>query len=189
MQVESRQQWRQWLLEQAEHHDGCWVVTWRKGSGRPVVDYGDLVEEALCVGWVDSRSRRLDELRTALLMTPRRRGSGWSRPNKERIARLEEAGLMRTAGAAVVAQASSDGSWELLDAVEALHEPAELAAGLDAEPVARAAWDAFPRSAKRGILEWIAQARTPATRERRIATTVDSARRGERANQGRPKSP
>ncbi len=185
--VSSRQEWRDWLQTHADHEDGCWVVTWRKGSGQPVVGYDDLVEEALCVGWVDSRPRKVDEQRTALLMTPRGPGSGWSRPNKERVARLEAAGLMRPSGASVVARARADGSWALLDAVEALQEPPELAAALDAVPAARTAWDGFPRSAKRGILEWIAQARTTPTRDRRVQDTVEHAARGERANQWRPK--
>ena len=187
VQVASRQQWRDWLRDNAPDTDGCWVITWRKGSGQPIVGYNDLVEEALCVGWVDSRPRKVDEHRTALLMTPRKSGSGWSRPNKQRIARLESAGLMRPSGQAVVAAARADGSWELLDAVEDLQEPPELSAALDAEQAARAAWDGFPRSAKRGILEWIAQARTTPTRNKRIRETVEQAARGERANQWRPK--
>lgn len=187
VQVASRQQWRDWLRDNAPDTAGCWVVTWRKGNGQPVVSYDELVEEALCVGWVDSRPRKVDEHRTALLMTPRKSGSGWSRPNKERIARLTSAGLMRPSGQAVVDAARADGSWELLDAVEDLHEPRELSAALDAEPAARAAWDGFPRSAKRGILEWIAQAKMPTTRDKRIRETAEHAARGERANQWRPK--
>ena len=185
----SRRQWGDWLAAHADTSPGCWAVTWRKGSGQPMVPYDDLVEEALRVGWVDSRPRKVDEARTALLFTPRKPGSGWSRPNKERIARLEAAGLMRPAGAAVVASARADGSWEKLDAVEDLLEPAALTAALDADPAARAAWDGFPRSARRGILEWIVQAKRPETQAARIAVTAAAAARGERANQWRPKAP
>lgn len=184
--VESVPGWRGWLVEHAATSPGCWAVTWRKGSGRPVVAYGDLVEQALCVGWVDSRPRKVDAERTALLFTPRKAGSGWSRPNKERVARLREAGLLLPAGEAVIAAAVADGSWTKLDEVEDLVEPPSLAQALDAEPAARAHWDAFPRSAKRGILEWIVQAKREQTRAERIARTVAAARTGERANQWRP---
>ena len=187
--VESRAQWRGWLAEHAAGSPGCWAVTWRRGSGRPVVAYEDLVEEALCVGWVDSTARRVDEQRSALRSTPRKRGSGWARTNKERFARLEAAGLMRPAGQAVVAAARADGSWTLLDDVEALREPPDLGAELDARPVARAAWDAFPPSARRALLAWIVQAKRPETRARRIAETADRATAGERANQWRPAPP
>jgi uncharacterized protein YdeI (YjbR/CyaY-like superfamily) len=187
--VASRAQWRDWLVANAATSGGCWAVTWRRGRGRAVVTYDDLVEEALCVGWVDSRGRKVDEDRTALLFTPRRPGSGWSRPNKERIARLEAAGLLLPAGVAVVEAARADGSWTLLDAVEALEEPPDLAAALDALPAARAAWAGFPRSAKRSILEWIVLAKRPATRAKRIAETAELAAQGLRANQPRPPGP
>jgi uncharacterized protein YdeI (YjbR/CyaY-like superfamily) len=180
-----RAEWRTWLAENHATSPGVWLVTWRRASGRTPLAYEDAVEEALCVGWVDSLGRAVDAERTSLLYTPRKRGSGWSRPNKQRVARLEEAGLMRPAGRAVVEAAIADGSWTMLDDVEDLVEPPELRALLDADPAARAHWDAFPRSAKRGLLEWIVQARRPETRARRIAETAEAASRGERANEWR----
>jgi len=185
VQVESRDQWRAWLTESHSRSPGVWVVTWKKGRG-PYVPYDALVEEALCFGWVDSQSRRLDDDRSQLLHTPRKPRSGWSRPNKERIERLSAAGLMMPAGLAVVQAAKDSGTWTALDDVENLVEPPELGVALDADPAARASWDAFPRSAKRGILEWISTARTDATRVRRVATTVAEAKEGRRANQWRP---
>lgn len=188
--VESRDGWRGWLEAHHTASRGVWAVTWKRRSGGPHVPYGDLVEEALCFGWVDSLGRALDERRSQLLMTPRKRGSGWSRPNKERIERLAAAGLMAPAGAAVVAAAQADGSWSLLDDVEALIEPDELREALDESPDARRHWDAFPRSAKRAILEWIVQAKRAETRSRRIRETADLAAHNERANQWRgPRRP
>jgi uncharacterized protein YdeI (YjbR/CyaY-like superfamily) len=181
----TRAQWRAWL---AAHHlepDGIWLISWKKATGKPAVSYGDAVEEALCVGWVDSKPASLDDDRGLLWFSPRRPRSGWSRPNKERVERLVAAGLMEPAGLAVVAAARADGSWSMLDDVEDLLEPDDLARALDAEPRARAAWDGFPRSARRGILEWIVQAKRAETRAARVATTVSEAREGRRANQWR----
>lgn len=185
--VESIAAWRSWLVEHSPSSAGCWAVTWRKDSGRLVVPYAALVEQALCVGWVDSRPRKVDAERTALLFTPRKAGSGWSRPNKERVVRLRRDGLMLPAGEAVVTAAVADGSWTKLDLVEDLVEPPDLVRALDADPAARTNWDAFPRSAKRGILEWIVQAKREQTRSGRIEQTVAAARVGERANQWSPK--
>lgn len=184
---ETRGQWRAWL---AAHHAtarGVWHVSWKAATGRPRVAYEQAVEEALCFGWVDSLARRVDDERFRLLYTPRTRGSGWSRPNKERVARLLAAGLMEPAGLAVVEAAKADGSWSLLDDVENLVEPDDLRAALDADPAARTNWDAFPRSAKRGILEWIRQAKRPETRARRVAETATLAARNERTNEWRPR--
>ncbi len=116
---------------------------------------------------------------------PRKPGTGWSKINKARIARAKAAGLMTQAGTAKVEQAIQDGSWQKLDAVEALIVPDDLARALAAEVQAAENFDAFPRSAKRAILEWIGNARTPTTREKRILETAQLAAKNIRANQWR----
>jgi uncharacterized protein YdeI (YjbR/CyaY-like superfamily) len=181
--LERREDWRVWL---AEHHataDGVWLVSWRKVTGRPAVGYDAAVEEALCFGWIDSLARKLDEERGMQLFTPRRPGSRWSRSNKERVARLEAAGLIAPAGAAVIEAARADGSWTALDDVENLVIPSDLAAALAARPGAAEHWEAFPRSVKRSILMWILDARRPATRARRVEETAVAAAEGRRAHE------
>lgn len=185
VEVTSRAQWRDWLAEHHRSAPGIWLVTHKKAQGDAHVPYADVVEEALCFGWVDSKGRLLDARRSMLLMTPRKRGSGWSRPNKERVARLAAAGRLTPAGRAAIDSAKVDGAWTALDAIENLEEPPDLTAALDADPDARRHWDAFPRSAKRGILEWISTAKKAETRGQRVAETVRLASRGERANQWR----
>jgi uncharacterized protein YdeI (YjbR/CyaY-like superfamily) len=184
--VESRAEWRAWLSENHADSTGIWLVRWKKGRG-PAVTYDEVVEEALCFGWVDSLPRSLDDDRTQLLLTPRKTTSRWSAVNKERVARLTASGAMAPAGLAMVRLAEESGTWVALDGVDALLEPPDLAAALDADPAARASWDGFPPSARRGILEWILDARTAPTREKRITTTVSQAHDGRRANQW-PKS-
>jgi uncharacterized protein YdeI (YjbR/CyaY-like superfamily) len=186
--AETRASWRAWPGAHHSERDGVWLVSWRAATGKPAVPYGEAVEEALCVGWVDSRPGRLDEERSLLWFSPRKPRSGWSRPNKLRVERLTAAGLMLPAGLAVVEAARADGSWTTLDEVEDLVEPDDLRSALDADPLARAAWDAFPRSAKRGILEWIVSAKRAETRATRIASTVAEAHEGRRANQWRPRT-
>jgi uncharacterized protein YdeI (YjbR/CyaY-like superfamily) len=183
VQPDSVAEWRSWLAEHHGRSTGVWLVTWRAGSGGPRISYDESVEQALCFGWVDSLGRALDAERTMLWFAPRKARSGWSRPNKQRVQRLTAEGLMASAGLAVVEAAQADGSWTLLDAVEDLVVPDDLAAALDAVPAAREHWEAFPRSVKRSILEWIVQARRAETRARRIAETADKAGRNERANQ------
>lgn len=184
VQLDSPAEWRSWL---ATHHDdssGIRLVTWKKGHG-PQLPYDDIVDIALCFGWVDSQPRSVDAHRSSRLLTPRRARSSWSRINKERVRRLQGAGLMAPAGLAVVRAARQDGSWTALDAVENLEEPEDLAASLDAVPTARRNWDAFPPSTKRAILEWINTAKTTATRTKRVEETVTDAANGRRANQWR----
>jgi uncharacterized protein YdeI (YjbR/CyaY-like superfamily) len=183
--VETRAQWRAWLADHHTRRDGVFVVTWRKASGRPAPTYDEIVSEALAFGWIDSLGRSLDAERTMLYVAPRTPRSGWSRPNKERVARLLEEDLLTEAGAQVIDSAVADGSWSLLDDVENLVVPEDLEAALSARAGARQSWDAFPRSARRGILEWIVQAKRPETRARRVTETAAKAAVGERANQWR----
>ena len=180
-------EWRDWLAANHDRAVGVWLVYYKKFSGKASITYEAAVEEALCFGWVDSQGNKLDDERTMLYFAPRQAGSGWSQPNKERVERLIAGGRMTPAGLAKIAAAQADGSWTLLDAVEALEVPPDLAAEFDKFADARANFDAFPRSARRGILEWIVQARRPETRATRIAETARLAQANVRANQWRPK--
>ena len=172
VEPKSRAGWRSWLESQHVRSEGIWLVIHKKASPTPNLTYAEAVEEALCFGWIDSKPRKLDELRSLLYFAPRKTGSGWSAVNKARIERLTAAGQMHPAGLARIEAAKADGSWALLGSVDALDN-----------------WNAFPPSARRGILEWIVQAKTAPTRLRRIEQTVSKAEIGERANQWRSAKP
>ena len=181
----TRAEWRAWLTAHHADTQGVWLVSWKAATGRPRVSYDDAVSEALAFGWVDSLPRRLDTERTMLYFSRRKATSAWSRPNKKRVEELRRQGLMTEAGERVIAEATRNGSWSRLDDVENLVEPVDLAAALDGTASARVNWDAFPPSARRGILEWIVQAKRPATRARRVAATARLAAENIRANQWR----
>lgn len=175
--------WGAWLAANHDRSQGVWMVRTRKSAGTPELTWDEAVAEALRFGWIDSLPRKLDERLTMLWFSPRRAGSAWSGLNKRRIAQLEAEGRMEPAGVAMVAAAKADGTWTLLDAAEALEVPDDLAAAFDERPGSRERWDAFPPSARSGILQWIAQAKRPATRARRVAETASEAAEGRRANQ------
>lgn len=181
----TRDEWRAWLEHHHTRTEGVWLISYKKAAGKPTVEYDAAVEEALCFGWVDSKGNKLDDERTMLWMAPRKSGSGWSRPNKERIERLLAAGLIAPAGLAKIEAAKQDGSWSALDAVEALEVPPDLDQALSMYAMARQYWDAFPRSVKRAILEWISNAKRPETRAKRIEETARLAAENKRANQWR----
>lgn len=178
---ETRAEWRAWLAAHHATSDGIWLVTWKRASGRPVLAYDDLVLECLAFGWVDSRAGSVDADRSKLVVTPRRPGSGWSRPNKERIERLEAEGLMTDAGRAVIEAAKADGSWTLLDEVEDLIVPPDLTEAFARHPGSAAGFDAFSPSARKQLLQWIVLAKRPATRADRVEATAAKAAVGERA--------
>ncbi|MBP9232915.1 MAG: YdeI/OmpD-associated family protein [Phenylobacterium sp.] len=178
--------WRAWLELNHTRPDGIWLITYRRATGQATFTYEQAVEEALCYGWIDGHTKTLDEERGMQWYAPRRAGSVWARSNKERVARLIADGRMTPAGQAKIDAAQADGTWALWDSVDSLAVPDDLAAALAGYPDARANFDAFPRSARHAILGWIATAKRPETRAKRIAETARLAQDNVRANQPRP---
>jgi uncharacterized protein YdeI (YjbR/CyaY-like superfamily) len=178
---ETLHEWRDWLADNHGRTVGVWVVQWKRHTGKPALTYEEAVTEALAWGWVDSTAGTVDADRSKLWYAPRRPTSGWSRPNKRRVELLLAEGRMQPAGQRCIDLARQNGAWTLLDDVEDLIVPPDLAAALDARPGARAQWDAFPRSPRRAMLEWLVQAKRPDTRARRVTEIADKAARNERA--------
>lgn len=137
------------------------------------------------LGWVDSKPNKLDDERSMRWFAPRKKGSKWSKINKEKVAKLIKAKLMNLARLAKIEAVKKDGSWNALDAVEALAIPPDLARAFSKNKTAKKYFDEFPRSVKRAILEWISSAKKPETRAARIEETVSKAEKNIRANQWR----
>lgn len=179
--AETREQWRAWLVEHHASARGVWLCSWRTPTGRPRCPYPEAVEEAICFGWIDSTTTRLDDERGLQLFTPRRARSSWTRLNRRRAAEMEQRGLMTEAGRRAIAAAQANGWWTIADPVEDLEEPPELRAALDGDPRARDSWDGFPPSARKQMLWWIVSAARDETRASRVRATVEAAARGQRA--------
>jgi uncharacterized protein YdeI (YjbR/CyaY-like superfamily) len=184
----NRAAWRLWLELNHTQNEGIWLVNYKKATGKPRIEYEESVEEAICFGWIDSKVNKLDDERSMLWFAPRKPKTGWSKPNKERVARMVAAGLMHSSGLAKVQLAKEDGSWSTLDEVEELKIPADLEVALSIYPSATSSFESFPRSVKRGILEWILVAKRPETRAARVNETARLASENIRANQWHAKS-
>ena len=89
---------RRWFVANHETADELWIGLYKLGSGRPSVRWQDVVDEALCFGWIDGIRKRIDDVSYRNRITPRRRGSNWSAINIARVAELEAAGRMHAAG-------------------------------------------------------------------------------------------
>ena len=181
LEVKTRSDLREWLQVNYQRKNGVWLVTYKRPS-QYYLPYSNIVEECICFGWIDSLPRKLDEIRTMLYISPRKEGSNWSRVNKEYVTKLQQAGLLHEAGLQKIERAKRDGSWSFLDDVEALILPEDLELAFSSDRTAKENWAAFPPSVKRGILEWIKNAKKPDTRIKRIKDTVEKAAKNIRAN-------
>lgn len=127
LSAKNRDELRQWLSEHYNKETECWVVVKR---GRPVDSetfwYIDAVEEAMCFGWIDSTTKKLDNGVTAQKLAPRRKRSVWSELNKERYRRMERLGRMTEAGRAILPDLSETGFVIDREILEALQADAEI---------------------------------------------------------------
>jgi uncharacterized protein YdeI (YjbR/CyaY-like superfamily) len=180
LEVADRAELRAWLEANHATSAGVRLSVGKKGNDVTSLTYEDLVEEALCFGWIDSTASRLDADRFAMRLVPRKHGGTWARSNKERVERLIADGLMRPAGLAVIEAAKADGSWTSIDDVEDMLVPDDLAAALAAEPDAQRFWDALPPGQRKLTFRWIGSAKRAETRARRVSETVQTAIEGRR---------
>ncbi len=185
VEITSADELVRWLGSHHAQADAVWLVTHKKGAGRQHVRREDILEALIAHGWIDSLPRKLDDERTMLLIAPRKPKSAWSAVNKAIVERLIAQSRMHPAGLAAVATAKANGRWSALDDVEALDMPADLQKAFGKDKTALNNFEAFPRSVKRGMLEWITSARKPETRAARIVETVAKAKDNIRANQWR----
>jgi uncharacterized protein YdeI (YjbR/CyaY-like superfamily) len=169
-------EWRRWLRDSHDTAKGVWLVAYKAATGKARLSYEESIPDALCYGWIDSVNKPIDDERTMLLFTPRKAGSGWSRTNKVRIARLLKEGLMEPAGLAKIAAAKRDGSWTLLDSVEALEIPEDLRKALGTAGVRK--FEALTPGRRKEHLRTLVTAKRPETRAKRIADVVRATRPG-----------
>jgi uncharacterized protein YdeI (YjbR/CyaY-like superfamily) len=171
---------RAWL--EANHASAAsqWVGYYKKGVAKQAMTYVQAVEEALCFGWIDGITYRMDDEVTATRFTPRRRGSGWSPSNLERVARLTAEGRMRPSGIRAFEARDRRKDGVTLAQLGADGLPSELETRLQADAHAWEYWHAQPPSYRRMAAAWIADAKRPETRERRFVDLLASSRAGTR---------
>jgi uncharacterized protein YdeI (YjbR/CyaY-like superfamily) len=130
-------------------------------SGFPSVKYPQAVDEALCYGWVDSKPNKRDDQSYYQYFAKRNPKSNWSRVNKQKVEWLPAEGRMAEPGLKMIEIAKENCAWNALDEVEKPIVPDDLQRELDQNPKALRNWKSFPPSVRRGIPEWIFNAKRP----------------------------
>lgn len=171
----NRDHWRKWLVEHHGKEQSIWLIYFKKKSATPTITWSEAVDEALCFGWIDSLAKPLDEDRYMQFFCRRKPKSVWSKINKDKIQKLTDEGLMMKAGLDSVAIAQKNGSWTTLDDAEALLVPADMEQEFQKNPEAKAYFLNLSRSSKRNILQALAIAKRPETRQKRIADLMAAA--------------
>lgn len=178
-----RNEWRQWLIEHHHIKLSVWVIFNKAKSGKRALTWSESVDEALCFGWIDSKAMPLDEHRYKQFFSRRKPKSVWSRINKEKIDRLIADGLMTEAGLRSIEIAKENGSWTSLDEVEDLIIPKDLEKAFKQHKGSKTYFTGLSKSVRKGMLTWIAMAKLPETRQRRINEVAELGAKGVRPKQ------
>ncbi len=168
-------EWRKWLEKNHLSKQSVWLVCYNKNSGKKAITWTESVDVALCFGWIDSKKIKVDNERSHQFFSKRKARSTWSKINKVKIAQLIEKGLMTDAGYKSIEIAKENGSWTILDSVEELMLPEDLAIELKDNPIAREFFEGLSKSSKKALLQWLVLARRVETRQQRIAEIVECA--------------
>ncbi len=141
------------------HETDIWLIFYKKETGKPSISYHNALDEALCFGWVDSLTKKIDEEKYARKFTPRKLKSKWSNINKQKIEKLIAANRMTKWGHAKIEEAQRNGLWDKPDRPEINYDvPEELQTALNKEPLAMQFFEALPPSHKKQYIAWIATA-------------------------------
>jgi uncharacterized protein YdeI (YjbR/CyaY-like superfamily) len=164
----SKQDWRKWLEEHHQSKQSVWLVQYKKKANKPSISWEESVDEALCFGWIDSIRKTLDEEKYIQFFSKRKPAGNWSKINKEKVQQLAAEGKMAQAGIDSVEKAKQNGSWTILDDVEELIIPKDLAKAFKIYKGSKDYFLSLSKSIKKAMLQWIALAKRPETRQNRI---------------------
>jgi uncharacterized protein YdeI (YjbR/CyaY-like superfamily) len=171
--VTDRDEWRKWLFRYHATEAGVWLIFYRKEKSRPTIGYEDAVEEALCFGWIDSIIKRIDATKYARKFTPRKDNSKWSALNKKRANKMIKKGRMTDVGLAKIRKAKKTGLWERDGRPRISFDiPPEFAKALAHNKKAKENFDKLASSYRRHYIGWIAVAKRPETKKRRIEESI-----------------
>ncbi len=164
---------REWLERNHNVSNGIWIKFAKKGSGIASLNYAGALDEALCFGWIDGQTKRIDDDFYLQGFTPRRARSPWSKRNQGKVAELTAQGLMHPAGQAEIDRAMQDGRWDrAYEGQRNATLPQDFLDELAKNPAAQAFFDTLDKQNRYAVHFRLHDATKPETRQRRIAKFV-----------------
>jgi uncharacterized protein YdeI (YjbR/CyaY-like superfamily) len=173
---------RVWLSGNHETAESVWVVRWKKETPDKYVDRLSVLDELICWGWIDGIARKLDATRTMQLISPRKQ-QAWAQSYKDRAAKLEALGRMQDPGRAAIARSKDLGLWDATAYIDQLLVPDDLLFAFNKNEIAAQFFEAKAPSYRRNVLRWLATAKRPETRQKRVDQIVAVSAKGEKIPQ------
>jgi uncharacterized protein YdeI (YjbR/CyaY-like superfamily) len=179
VEITSREELRDWLLKHHSQSESVWLVTFKKSNAGNYVSRWEVLDELICFGWIDGIRRKLDDVRTMQLISPRR-VEHWAQSYKDRAAALIAGGSMHASGLQAMEASKSSGLWDFMEDVDRLVVPDDLSRELVKHEGATEFFHAIHPASKRFALRWVKLAKTESTRKNRITKLAALAQRGEK---------
>ncbi len=177
--------WRRWLELNHVKKEAIWLILYKKKSPKYNLSWSDAVDEALCFGWIDSLKKTIDSEKYKQYFSKRKAKSNWSKINKDKVKILIDQGRMEEEGYKSIDIAKKNGSWTLLDKVEALVIPTILDEALAKNKDAMEFFNRLSNSDKKGLLYWVVSAKRKETRQKRVLEIAENASRNMKPKQFR----
>ncbi|ABG58996.1 YdeI/OmpD-associated family protein [Cytophaga hutchinsonii] len=171
----TQKEWRKWLQKNHHSKESVWLVCYKKHAVKPSIPWSAIVDEALCFGWVDGKRKSIDADSFMQFLCKRKPNSTWSKVNKEKVQQLIAAELMTPAGLESIETAKRNGSWKILDEVEALIIPEDLEKAFKAYSGSKAFFLSLSKSVRKTLLQWLVLAKRAETRQKRITEIAEHA--------------
>lgn len=183
------EEFRAWLVEHHETATELWVGLYKKRSGRPSITWPEAVDEALCFGWIDGVRQSIDDESYRNRFTPRKPDSNWSAVNVRRVEELTKQRRMRAAGLKAFRERREDKTavYSYEQRHQAKLEPAQERR-FRSKAKAWAWFQAQPKGYRTTAVYWVASAKKPVTRERRLDTLIEDSSDGRRVPPLRPRT-
>lgn len=178
-----------WLAKNHDRAAEVWIKIYKKGSGKPSIDASQAIDSCLCWGWIDAIRKSFDEEAFLQRYTPRGKKSRWSQINRERVAKLVEAGRMTPHGQTHVDAAKADGRWDAAyPSPKATEVPPDFLQAINKVPKARAVFETLNRQNTYAIAYRFHHLKTPAGRAQFIQRMVEQLSRNELPHPQPPKA-
>jgi uncharacterized protein YdeI (YjbR/CyaY-like superfamily) len=172
---QDKKDWRKWLELNHKTKEAIWLIFYKKKSPNYNLSWGESVDEALCFGWIDSTKRTIDSEKYKQYFSKRKVKSNWSKINKDKVKTLIDQGLMQNEGYKSIEFAKENGSWTILDGVEALIIPEDLKIAFSNYKGSLAYFGSLSKSSKKILLHWVDSAKRKETRQKRILEIAETA--------------
>ena len=172
---DDKNDWRKWLELNHNKKEAIWLIFYKKKCPNYNLSWSDSVDEALCFGWIDSVKKIIDTEKYKQYFSKRKAKSNWSKINKDKVKILIEQGLMEEEGYKSIEIAKENGSWTILDEVEALVIPEDLKEEFAKYKGSMKYFDSLSKSVKKILLHWVVSAKRKETKQKRILEIVENA--------------